>query len=248
MKHKVRTATGRVATAAGVTAIAGFMAATPALAAGTNAGLALIVNPSNQTVNINTGGSQTPWTIKLPAGAACSGDTAGQAYHVYGYIVDDAANPDPGNLTFNSDGPVGSGTVFPLYDNTQTPYVNIATAINTGQIINIPTFNLDLFSIDGRGTANNPDGTLVLPAGVYDVGVACAHGNGAGDKYWNTKITVSSSGTDVNGESWATVPNPQVPEFPLSVALPLSAAGVLGTGYLVSRRRRRPTGVAALAG
>lgn len=244
MTHRLRRTAGRAAAAALAAAAVG-LSGPAAWANGTNAGLALIVNPSNTTQNVNSGGSSTSWTIKLPSGAACSGDTAGQQYHVYSYIAEVTANPDPGALTFDSNGPIGNGTVYPLYDASSNAYINAATAITSGAVQNIPTFNFSLYSIDGRTTPANPDGTLTLPAGTYNVGVACAHADGTGDKYWNTQVVFSPSGTDVNGEVWQTQPNPQVPEFPLSIVLPVSAAAVLGAGFVLSRRRRAKGAVAA---
>ncbi len=246
VKHRTRGAVF-----AGIAAATALMGTSTAWAAGTDAGLALIVNPANQTVNINSGGSQTVWTLKLPTGAACSADTAGNQYLIQSYLVDAAANPDPGLLTFNSEGPIGTGTVFPLFDATGSPYISQATENTTGAIRNIPGFDLNIFSIDARTTPRNPEGTLTLPAGTYNLGIACSKpgpgGISAGDKFWNTKIVVSANGTDVNGETWQTQPFPQVPEIPLSILLPLSAAAVLGTGVLVSKRKRSNRGALATA-
>ena len=165
---------------------------------------------------------------------------------MFAYIVDASANPNVGALTFDSNGPVGTGTVYPLYDVGGNPFTNKATNTGDARVIGIPPFNFSLFSIDGRATGPNPDGTLALPAATYNIGIACAKADGTGDKYWNTQLIMSADGTDINGETWATQPNPQVPEFPLSVALPVSAAAVLGAGFLVARRRR-PEGAAEIA-
>lgn len=195
---------GRISVAtAALTAVWLAAYAATALAAGTSAGMATVVNPDNTSAAVTGGGSQTWWTLKLPTGAACSGDTAGTAYHVYGYVVSATSDPDPGTLTFNSDGPVGTGTVFPLYDASASPYVNSATEITTGKVINVPAFSWSLFSVDGRTTTGNPDGTLVLPLGTYNVGVACAHANGTGDTFWNVQMTFVAAAGDANGATWS---------------------------------------------
>src|SRR5262245_14916437 len=74
-----------------------------ASASGTHAGDAVPTDPStNQPVR--SGASSTNWTLNLPSGAACSGDSANQGYHVYSFIV--PAATDVGTLTFNpSTGP-----------------------------------------------------------------------------------------------------------------------------------------------
>ena len=72
-------------------------------ASGTRAGDAVPTDPSTNAT-VTSGGSSTAWTLKLPGGAACSGDTATQAFHVYSFVVPAAV--DPGTLTFNpSTGP-----------------------------------------------------------------------------------------------------------------------------------------------
>ncbi len=181
-------------------------------AAGTDAGPALITNfPTDASTpqnNLNSGGSQTEFTFKLPAGAACSGDTADKNFHIFSYIADATAYPDPGALAYTPDGPipVGAGVVYTLYQTTGSPYVNKTAAPISGFVQNLPRFDFNLYSIDGRATSTAPDGTFTLPAGTYNVGIACAKPDGTGDKYWNTKLVFTADAGDPNGATW-TVPS-----------------------------------------
>jgi hypothetical protein len=187
-----RTAVTRSALAAAL-AVAGVLlfVVSQALAAGTNAGAATIVDDSH-TAPLNAGGSQTTWSITLPKLAACSGDTANKAFHVFGYIV--PVSVDPASVTFNANGPT---TGFPLVDVTGSPFVSSNTAIGTGQVVTIPDFNFAFF-----GTADKTPPAVLAP-GRYNVGIACANPDNTTDKFWNVVATFAASATDPSGETWA---------------------------------------------
>jgi hypothetical protein len=191
------------------------------------AGTATVVQ-SNGTTPLNSGGSQTSWTLKLPTGAACSKDTASGQYHVNSYLVNAGTVSDPSTLSFTSTGPSQG---FPLVDTTGSAYTAQNTAINTGQVPQPPTFNYAVFSIDGR------NGTQTLPVGTYNEGIACSTNSGAMDNFWNVQIVIQASAGDPNGETWSVSSSSSVPESRFVVLLPLSAALLLGTGVVILRRR-----------
>jgi hypothetical protein len=240
MKLKTRAIGAKVAA---VTAIAVGSLATlgvPAASAnGTSAGNATIINPSTNQP-LNAGGSQTLWSIKLPPQAHCTKDTAANSYHVSGYMV--PASVDPSTLSFTSSGPTdptNNALDYPLVDQFGSSYVFANTAPTTGQVIQIPTFNYNSWSIDGTVT-----GTAPLPAGVYNVGIGCSTSAATnnGDVFWNVQVTFTASGTDPNKETWtAANPQPAVPETSVGILLPLSALLMLGlgSGVIVMRNRRR---------
>ncbi len=240
----------RTAAKAGVAVLVGAIAlvsmTTAASAEHKNGGAATIINRATGQP-INSFGSQTPFSFKLPNEAACSGDTAADNFHIFSYIADATAYPDPGNLAYTPDGPipVGDGVVFTLYQTTGSPYVNKTAAPISGFIQNLPDFNFNLYSIDGRITDTAPDGTFVLPAGTYNIGLACANPDGTTDKIFNAQVIVSPSNTDTNGLTFEVVPVPQVPDTPLTVLLPLSAAALGGAAFVTMRRRRSSSTVAA---
>jgi hypothetical protein len=211
--------------AAGSVSLFGALGAS---ALGTNAGPATIVDQSH-AAPLNAGGSQTTWSITLPKLAACSGDTANQAYHVFGYIV--PLSVDPATVTYDANGPT---TGFPLVDTTGSPFVNSNTAIGTGQVVTIPDFNWAFF-----GTADKSPPAVLNP-GQYNVGIACAKPDNTTDKFWNVVETFTANAGDPNGETWtAANPSTQTPEAALTILLPLSTVAILAGGAVIIGRRRK---------
>jgi hypothetical protein len=134
----------------------------------------------------------------------------------------------PGGLTWDANGPVlplpaPDNDTHTLYDTTGTPYVGENTAINTGQIPTpVTNFNWVDYSINGSG------GTLLtLPAGTYNVGIACVTDTSTTDRFWNSQLTFKAS-TDPNGESWTVNPL-------------LTCTGGSGTGTLSPGLTATPT-------
>jgi hypothetical protein len=238
VKFTIRGASVKLGAVGLAAAVATMFGGSAAWAAGTNAGNATITDAAHAP--LNSGGSQTTFSITLPQGAACSGDTTTGRFHVFGYIV--PTSQDPGALTWDANGPVlpnnvptgtPGGDFYTLYGTDGSPFVNQATAITTGQVLQAPPLNYANFSIDGSG------GSLIpLPAGTYNVGIACVTPAQTTDKFWNAQETFTASGTDPNGEVWSVVPGNPVPESPLTVALPVTAAALIGVGVVVGRRRR----------
>jgi hypothetical protein len=139
-----------------------------------------------------SGGSATQYSIALPSGAACSGDSAGANYRVQTYMIPGSA--DPAGLTFDGSGPIAvSGqTRTPLYSANGDPVVgaltgSAATPGGPGLISGLPTLSFAVF-LPGDVTT-----------GTYNVGVACSVG-GAGpsqlDKYWNAQLNATTDATD----------------------------------------------------
>jgi hypothetical protein len=236
MKWKPRTIAGR-AMAIGMLVCSSAVVMTSAPAAfanGTSSGDAV---PTDLSTNapVRSGGSSTAWTLNLPAQAACTGDTARKGYHVYSFIVPAAV--DPGTLIFNPS--TGPSTPSPLVDTTGSAYMAANTAMDTGQVVQIPTFDFNLFATTDRGGAR-----LALPPGDYKAGLACANTLGQGDKYWDTIFTFTASNSDPNGEVW-TVHGTAAPAGGNNLALPIAVAAIAGAGFIVQRRRRRTRAVAA---
>lgn len=193
----------------------------PAWAA-TKAGDAQVVTPAEGTsaggLPLTGGSAATPFTLQLPSGASCRGDSANDGYRVQTYMVPERI--DPATLQFGSVGPVpvGTGTAFrqPLFKTTSDPVVNTQTAAATrtpgpGPIVNIPAMN---FSVYREGD---------IPAGTYNVGVACTKGPASPtqlDTYWNTKLVVTAApGTAAAAITW-TVPSPPAAAAPVPAGPP----------------------------
>jgi len=229
-----------MATAAGAVGMMSLIAA-PAANAATNGGTTTITGP-NHVTPLTSGGSLTDFSFMLPQGAKCSGDTATNGYHVFSYLV--PSSVDPATINYDPSGPVTPAGApqpyYPLIDSSGSPFAASNTAIGTGQIVTVPSFNYAAFSVDGR------NGTATLPAGSYNIGLACADTNGIGDKFFNAAVTFTATATDPAGFTWALTPGAATPEAPLAAALPLSAVVLVAGALLVARRRRmNASGLAA---
>lgn len=182
---------------------------------------------------IDGGGSDTAFTLVLPAGAACGGDSANDGYRVGSYMV--AASVDPSSLGFNPDGPTPSQfgppqATFaqPLYGTDASPYVIAQTANadppgGPGQVVNIPNFDFAVFQPAGTG--------FDVPPGNYNLGIAC-YIDGPGispiEEFWNASIAVAADATDTGpaGIAWSVLDPPQ----PTAVGLEASPAGQAEVG------------------
>ncbi len=173
------------------------------------------------TVTPPTGTSATSFTVLPPSASTCPGDA------IAGYRLSSFVTPvanDPATLTYDNTGPVGTNT-YPLVDTLGTPFVNATSlSIGSGLITGIPTFNWAAFA--GAG----------LPAGNYYIGIACTLATAGVVNtvtYFSTTVTL---GLDGSTYAVVSVP-PNVPEVPLGILLPISAAAILGAGFLVARKR-----------
>jgi hypothetical protein len=232
--HPITRRVSRLAVAGLVVIGSTGLIATGAGAATLN-GTATIAKPADGTT-LGSGASNAVFTVKLPAGAACSGDTANGGYHVYSYLVH--AGVDVTTVTFVNFPSQGYGFV----DNSATYYGPANTAINTGQVINIPN-NFQWSKLVGTDSGSLPKSELLYSgsSGVWEAGLACANSSGVVKDNWNTEVTFSASAGDANGFTWAAVPGvpAQAPEVPLPVVLPIVALAAAGITWGVGRRRTR---------
>ena len=193
------TAMAAIALAAATLVVA---VATPSSAATLNA-VATPVDGTNAF--LPSGGSNTVFDISLPAGAHCSGDTAHGGYNIWTYMVKQGATI--GDTTFTQlNGPSqGLG----LYDNTGTYVGPLNTAINTGQITELPQFEFGQSSLATSTTLLYTGGTT----GVWEGGIACANKSGILTDSWNVQFTFSADNSDPNGYTWSAVPGPAGSSF-----------------------------------
>lgn len=149
---------------------------------------AATVRSAGGAADLTTGNSATVFTLGLPAGAACAGDSAIAGYRWQTYMVRDSV--DPATLTFGSVGPLppGQNADFrqPLYGSPGgTPVVNQQTANaddpnGPGRILNIPDASYSVF------------GPNVIDPGTYNIGIACTLGPAGPDQtknFWNVQKT-----------------------------------------------------------
>jgi hypothetical protein len=224
-----------VMAATGAISVYGVSAASAATA--NPGGPAKVVKPATSgTVPsdlLTSGDASTKWTLALPQGASCTGDTAINNYHVFTYVV--PSTVDPGTLHFGNDGPDNNPQAFPLVDDGGSPFTAGATGVGTGQVLPVPFTTLQW------GNPPTPFDASLIPPGTYNIGIACANGAGVADKYWNVQETFTGDPTVFTGPNafaWTVVPAADLPESPVAVLLPLSAVGLLGVGVFMLRRRR----------
>jgi len=180
---------------------------TPARAASLEGAAEVVSAGSTGGQPLTSGGSATDFTLKLPANAACAGDSANANWRWQTYMV--VGGVDPATLQFGAQGPTpaGNGAEFsqPLYTPTASPVVNrntadAASAGGPGPIVNIPAFD---FSVWGPGD---------IPAGTYNVGVACTLGSASAtqlDRYWNAQMTFTTAPADSPAQvTWTAASTP----------------------------------------
>jgi hypothetical protein len=131
------------------------------------------------------GGSATKFSLALPDGAACPGDSATGNWRIQSFLV--PATDDPGTFTYQSTKPAGEGR-WALYPLDTRSYINRLTAVaneegGPGVIDERPVFSFVLF----------PPGTL--PDGSYKVGFACTRWNET-YRYWDTEIIITNTDAD----------------------------------------------------
>lgn len=216
-----------------VAVAAGGVGATAAYAApGKDAGDAAIVAGPQTTRTLGGGGSATEFSLRLPQGASCPGDSANDGFRVQSFIV--PAADDPGALRYRSIGPVGPGR-YALYDVFTNPYVQAQTAQadapgGPGRIVNLPSFSFEAF----------PPGEL--GEGPYRVGIACTLLNET-LRYWDASLVLERTADDkpaglrwkapvVGGHKGRAVPR-------VATATLLGAAAAVAVLGLARRRSRR---------
>jgi hypothetical protein len=172
----------------------GFLFAGLAQASTLN-GVATVADPGTTTA-LTSGGSDTQFTLVLPAGAACSGDTATGGYHIYSYLIPEGTALS--SVTFNQHPSTGLG----LFDETGSYYGPVNTAVQTGQVPTLPNdFEWGAF------IAAHPSDLATLlytggTSGVWEGGIACATTAGVVSDNWNTQFTFTQSNSDANGFVW----------------------------------------------
>jgi hypothetical protein len=223
MRHSVRSprtptlkASRGLAAMAAVLMAAGsvFLLTSSSASASTLGGVATISIPDG-TAPMTSGGSTDPFTVDLPANAACTGDTATDGYHVFSYMV--PTGTDVSSITFTEVPSTGFGFV----NNIGTYYGAANTAANTGQIISIP-INFEfgpLVSDDGVSLS-----TFLYSSGnttgVWEAGLACANSAGALTDNWNTEVTFTASSSDPNGFVWSTAASSPPPPTSTTTTAP----------------------------
>ena len=185
---------------------------------------------------LRSGGSRTVFTIRLPSGAACPGDSANDGYRVQSYMV--PSSVAPGEVEYDGLGPTpnvyGDFERFrqALYDIQTSPFSSGLTAEapkpgEPGVIVNIPLLSFAVYQVGE------------LPPGRYNLGIACTLRNEP-VRYWNTELDVRGAADDrPAGIAWSVASGEGAAEGsrrPLTSVIGGAALVVLAAFALARRR------------
>jgi hypothetical protein len=196
--------------------------------AGPLSGPVLITQPGTLTP-LTGGGSGTEFSVALPAGASCPGDTMHDGYLVYSYLVPKGVAPTAVNFKTGVPdryyGFIAEGAYFGA----------VNTAATTGEIIGLPP----AFAISRWRSSELL--TKGATSATWDGGIACATSAGVVTNYWNTEFVVRSDPSDPRGYTWRVMQPASTSShlgLDLGVGLLVVAVGC-GLGALFLARRRR---------
>ncbi len=203
----------------------------------------VVVSASDRTTPLTEGDTNTVFSLRLPTGSACPGDSANDDWRVQSFIV--PAATDLAVLRYGSTRPRGE-FMYGLYTTEGRPYVQVLLAQNPspgqpGQILDPPPLSFGVFTPD------------LLPVGLYKIGIACSYYE-IGAKFWDAEIVVSENRDVEPGQrTWALASSDETATAitagatgsgDSAMAKAVAAAAALATvavvGTLRLRRRRNP--------
>ncbi len=192
------TSARRVAVLVCMTAAALASASSLALGApiGQDAGSVVIVDPLNIDREYQRGDSTSAFSLRLPEGAACPGDSANDDWRVQTFIV--PFDNDLSRLTFEalrpaSDEPARFRSLREVNGGIYTQQMTAPNPVagQPGLIGPFPAFTFAYFE------------TGTFPPGRYQIGVACTNLDWTTQRYWNAVVEFTVN-TDVEpgGMDW----------------------------------------------
>jgi hypothetical protein len=175
----------------GLAMVLGPSAAEAAVPAGTAE-----ITQAGLTTPLDSGGSATDFSVTLPQGAKCPGDTAHDGYHVFSYLVPRRVSPT--QVSFKG---IVPSKYFGFIALGEYYFGAADTAPFTDLVVNIPAFFVfsrftpaQLFTAGAKRSS-------------WDGGIACVDVKGHVTNYWSTSFVFTASSSDPGGFTWA-VANP----------------------------------------
>jgi hypothetical protein len=207
----------------------------------TDAGVVVVVTGANSDDALTEGDSNTVFSVRLPEGSTCPGDSANDDWRVQTFVV--PASTDVGRLRYGATRPQGD-FMYALYTTEGRPFAQVLLNQNPtpgqpGDILPMPALSFAPFTPD------------LLPVGRYTIGVACSYYE-TGERYWDAQIELTEDlAVEPGQRRWrllaadGTAVSPVAADSGTSVAVPTIAVAVaLACGVfvaaLVIRRRRTP--------
>lgn len=211
---------------------------TEAAATGEDAGSVVIVDPLNVERAYQRGDSTSAFTLRLPDGATCPGDSANDGWRVQSFIV--PAGTDLAALEFsanrpNHGEPASSRSLREINGGIFTQRMTEPNQAlgEPGRILALPPLTFAYFD------------TGTFPPGLYEIGVACTTPDWKVRRFWHAEIEFETApDVEPGGMRWTFLGDGSEPaaeeSFPVLAA---GAATVVGIGLLIvgvfSFRRRR---------
>jgi len=198
------------------------------VASAATASQAEVVAPGTSTP-LRTGDSSTDFSLLLPGGAHCPGDSTKPPYwQTSTYLV--PKGTDPGSIDFKAFLP-SPGYGLRAYGG---PWEAVDVEKGTGLVLLPPSFDFPQF-----GAA------VVLPhqahTSTWETGIACANLTGKASVFWNVEITISAAPSHPGGWVWTVrepthLPSPGRPLWPVLAGL----AAIAAAGLVMVTGRRSP--------
>lgn len=184
-----KSATGRrpLCAIAAVVLAALSVPAAPAWAAA-NRSIEIVVPGTTQL--LSSGGSETLFSVLLPRGAHCLGDTANGGYREWSYLV--PKGTDLSKISFQGLVPQpGLG-----FDAGGEFFGPVATVPGTGELRLPRAFSFDRWLPSDLFAAG-------ATTSVWEGGVACSTVHGEMSTYWNTEFSFTTTRSDPTGFTWS---------------------------------------------
>ncbi len=220
-------------------AVGGPAAAAPIPEVGpaVDAGAAVVVDASGQA--LESGNSETPFTLRLPADAECPGDSENDQWRWQTFIVPEGT--DLGTILYGGIGPEGPNQKS-LYDTTSRYLSHQMLLPNqeAGEPGRLPT--LPFMAFTGFPPAFFADGT-------YRIGVACTFLRQT-ERYWDARFVIENraEGGGVAEFLWTAPISPSEVSAPpsdgsfdwRSVAWIVASVAALSAAFVLWRSARSP--------
>lgn len=150
----------------------------------------VIVDANDQTTELDHGGNDDVFSLRLPDGSTCPGDSVNDQWRTQSFII--PISDDPVAIRYGAIGPepVGNGRYAMFMADTR-PYVHQLTRPNPGPgqpgvISTIPPLSFAVVAGEQ------------IPPGLYRIGIACTY-FGTTTKYWDAEIVITASYDNQSG-------------------------------------------------
>jgi hypothetical protein len=176
---------------------------------------------------LSGGGSSTPFSLLLPKGAACPGDTATHQFHVDSYVL--PASVSPSSVHFRAGWPIGAR---PLDVSGAGPYFAQSTFRDSARVPAPPVFTWARYAR-----------LSLIKSGTYNIGIMCSDANDDPTTYWNTRVDFRADATDPHHLRWvvagADVPHRSASNLGLIAGLAIAGCVLVALAVLTVRMRGR---------